>query len=319
MKLLFLFVKGMAVGGANVVPGVSGATLAVILKIYDDLIGAVNGLFSNMTKSLRFLIPVGLGMVAGILATGGAIDFFLTRFSMQTGGFIAGLMAGSLPFIYHQCVRRTATTEDTLSGTRILSKQDSATIAEKPPVSGFILAAVSAAFLILLTLFAPSGSNGGEYTGVSWDFSFAAHLFIGGLFAAATMVVPGISGAMVLMLFGLYPVAMHTISNMRHFLASPGDTELLFAILAVLLPLGVGIVVGILLGSRLIALLLAKFHSKTYFVILGLIFGTIFVIFNDSATYQSHAEITPILVLFTAIAFIGGTAVSMVLGRNKAV
>ena len=287
--------KGIAVGGANVMPGVSGATLAVIFRIYDRLIESVNGLFSNMKQSLTFLIPVGLGMVAGILAAGEAVDFFLTRFSMQTGGFIAGLMAGSLPFLYAQ----------TQHGT------------EKPNRKFFLFAIFAAVFIIATALFAPDADTSVAIDTIGINGALVLHLFIGGLFAAATMVIPGISGAMVLMLFGLFPIAMHTIANIRTYLVSPTDYDLLISILAVCVPLGIGIVAGVFLGSKLIAVLLKKFYAQTYFVILGLVFGTVFVIFNDPATYQSHEDITPLLVVFTAIAFALGVATSLFLGKRK--
>ncbi|MCL2225719.1 MAG: DUF368 domain-containing protein [Defluviitaleaceae bacterium] len=296
MQVLFLFLKGIAVGGANVMPGVSGATLAVIFRIYDRLIESINNLFSDMKESLKFLIPIGLGMVVGILAVGEAIDFLLVRFSMQTGGFIAGLMAGSLPFIYSQCILE----ED--------GKRDKRYI---------LFAVAAAAFIILITLLAPEGDRDAVFEGATFNAALAAHLFIGGLFAAAAMVVPGVSGAMVLMLLGLFPIAMHTITNIREYLMSPTNLELLTPILAVVIPLGIGIVAGILLGSKLIAILLKKFHSQTYFVILGLVFGTIFVIFNDPATYQSHESVTPLLIAFTAITFICGAATSLLLGKRK--
>ena len=178
----------------------------------------------------------------------------------------------------------------------------------------------AAVFIILITLLAPerpASDSGVILENAGFNFALTAHLFVGGIFAAAAMVIPGISGAMVLMLFGLFPIAMNTISNIREYLMSPTDFELLLSILSVCLPLGIGIVAGILLGSKLIAWLLKKFYAQTYFVILGLVFGTIFVIFNDSATYQSHAEISPTLVIFTAIAAICGAATSLFLGKKK--
>jgi putative membrane protein len=211
---------------------------------------------------------------------------------MITGGFIAGLMAGSLPFIYSQCV---------------LTRRENKYI---------FFAVGSAAFIILLTLLAPENDAGVAFEGATFNFWLMVHLFIGGVFAAAAMVIPGISGAMVLMLFGLFPIAMHTITNIRVYLMSPGDFEILGEILMVVLPLGVGIVAGILIGSKMIAWLLAKFHSQTYFVILGLVFGTVFVIFSDPATYQSHDEISPWLVVFTAIALACGAATSLLLGKK---
>ncbi|MDR0272021.1 MAG: DUF368 domain-containing protein [Clostridiales bacterium] len=295
MKILFLILKGIAVGGANVMPGVSGATIAVIFRIYDDFINSINSLFKNTKESLKFLIPVGIGIVIGILAVGGVIDILLERFSMQAGGFIAGLMAGSLPFIYSQAVLKT-------------EKKDSL-------VKYFIIAVISVAAIILLTLFAPTSSSG--ETEIALSVGLIAHLFIGGAIAGATMVIPGISGAMVLVLLGLYPIAIHTITQIREYLTSPMDFTLLGQICLIVIPLGIGIVAGALLGSKLIAILLEKFHSATYFAILGLVFGTIFVIFNNPDTYKSHETVTPILIIFTAITFIIGTLTSLRLGKQS--
>lgn len=310
MKVFFLILKGIAVGGANVLPGVSGAVLAVILRIYDKLIESVNNLFVELKKSLKFLIPVGIGMAIGVLAVGEALDFFLVRFSLQSSGFIAGLMAGSLPFIQSQA---SAKKPDKAKNTAIKTKFE--VIRYKPYFYAITVAA--AAVVILLALFVPGFETVTEAEGVYFSVVFAIHLFVGGVFAAMAMIVPGVSGAMVLMLFGLFPTVMHTITLIRQYLMSPFDFELLGSIFIIVVPLGFGIVVGILLGSKVIALLLKKFRSATYFAILGLVFGTIFAIFNAPETYQSHDEITPLLIIITAVTFICGMVVSLIFGRKK--
>jgi len=291
LQLLLLALKGVAVGAANVMPGVSGATLAVIFRVYDRLIESINNLFTDFKGSLQFLIPFGLGMVVGIIALGSAIDFFIARFSLQSGAFIAGLMAGSIPFIYGQAVSK---------------------LEQKKP-RYYIIAVVAALIIMSLAFFAPTPE---PYMDTHFNLGFALFLFVGGMLGAAAMVIPGVSGAMVLILLGVYSMAMHTISLIREYLLTPFDFSLLMPILMFVLPIGLGVVVGILLASRLIAMLLDKYHSVTYFAIIGLIFGTIFVIFNDSATYQSYAVITPTIILLAAAAFIFGSVVSLVLGKR---
>jgi putative membrane protein len=293
MKILFLILKGTVIGGANVMPGVSGATLAVILRIYDSLIEAVNNLFTDMKESLKLLIPVVIGMVIGILAVGVLADFLLQHFSLQTGGFIAGLMAGSLPFIHSQATLK----------------------ADKNNMyKYYLIAAIAAIAIVLLTLLAPD-SAAAEAQGAVFSAGLAVHLFIGGAFAAAALVIPGISGAMVLILFGLYPLALHTIKDISEYLMSPMDFQLLPQILTVVLPLGFGIVAGILLGSKLIATLLKKFHGATYFAIFGLILGTVFAVFYNPDISQRQ-PLTPMLILFTLLAFACGAAASLRLARK---
>ncbi|MCL2287158.1 MAG: DUF368 domain-containing protein, partial [Firmicutes bacterium] len=114
----------------------------------------------------------------------------------------------------------------------------------------------------------------------------------------------------------IFHVAIHTLNLIREYLMTPFDFSLLPPILMVVVPIGLGLVVGVLLTSRIIAFLLEKYHGITYFAIIGLIFGTIFALFSDDATYQSHDAITPALVVFAAIAFVAGMVISLKIGKK---
>ena len=291
MQYIFLAIKGLAIGVANIVPGVSGATLAVIFRVYDRLIEAINQLFTQPKKSLKFLIPLGLGMVVGILALGSILDYFILRFSLQASALIAGLMAGSIPFIHNMA-----------------ASQDG----KKPHF--YVIAVIAAIIIIVLSLFVPTPEL---YVAEEINFGLIAILFIAGILGAAAMIIPGVSGAMVFILLGVFPLVMHTISLIREYLMTPFDFGLLSPILAVVVPIGLGVVIGILLMSRLIAILLKKHHSITYFAILGMIFGTIFAIFGDDAAYRSHDAITPGLIIAAVLVFAVGMIVSLKLGKKQ--
>jgi len=281
---------GIALGAANIVPGISGATLAVIFRVYDRLIGSINSLFTDMKQSLKFLVPVGIGMVIGILVMGLVFDGLFDRFSFQTSAFIAGLVAGGIPFIHNQAIARDG----------------------KKPVF-YAVAVAAAAVIILLALIAPTPTL--EATG-EFNWGLAVLLFVGGLVAAAALIIPGVSGAMVLMLFGLLPTVMHTIALITEYLRSPFDFGLLPPILQIAVPLGLGIVLGILLASKLIAVLLERYFSMTYFAILGMVFGTIFVVFRHPDTYQSVEVMTVGLVAFGVAAFIAGVVLALLFGKS---
>ena len=287
MKHIFLVFKGLAVGGANVVPGISGATLAIIFGIYDSLIEAINNLTKSPKKSLGFLIPFGIGMVLGILALGSVIRFFFDRFSFQTVTFIAGLVAGYIPAIHRKACEE---------GHR-----------------HYLAAVVGAAAVIGLALVAPEQSADG---GAAFTMGFAVLLFFGGLIAAATMVIPGISGSFVMVLLGLYPMMLDTIALIGDFLRTPTDVSLLAPILRVVVPIGLGMIPGILLVSKLIAFLLEKHTSRTYFVILGLMMGTIFALFNDPMTYQSHDGLSLFIVVTGVGTFLVGVVAQKFLGKQ---
>ncbi|MCL1843082.1 MAG: DUF368 domain-containing protein [Defluviitaleaceae bacterium] len=299
MRVLLLFLKSMAVGGANVMPGVSGATLAVIFRMYDKLIESINELFLNMKKSLKFLVPVGVGMVAGILVVGSVMNVLIDRFSLQTAGFITGLIAGSVPFIYSLAIKP-------------------ATSASPSKHMKFYAVAVAAAiFIVWLARLEFDSAPVAYGEDMVFNLSLAARLFFGGLFAAAAMVIPGVSGAMIFVIFGLYNILMDTISEISAYLMSPLDFEILRQIVIVAAPLGIGIIAGVLLGSKLIAYLLEKFTTATYFAILGLVFGSVYAVFYAEETHQSYENLTFGLVAFTVIAFACGMILSLRLGGKE--
>jgi putative membrane protein len=291
-----LAAKGFAVGVANVVPGISGATLAVIFRVYDRLIAAINGLTTDFKKSLRFLIPFGLGMALGIVVSGSVISILIRMFSFQSAGFIAGLMGGSIPFLY---------------GTATAKLRENH---RKSVLVTYYTAAGAAALVVaLLAVFVPTPEL---YVEGSLGFGAMALLFAGGLLAAAAMVIPGVSGAMVLILLGIYPLAMDTINRIREYAATPFSFGLLPPILQIVIPIGLGVIPGILLASKGIALLLERYFSLTYFIIIGLVLGTVFALFADPHTYQS-GEVTALSVVTAAVAFIIGVSLALLLGKKK--
>jgi len=293
LHYITLLAAGFALGAANIIPGVSGATLAVIMRLYDRLIDSINGLIKEPRKSLLFLLPVGFGMVIGIITVGSLIDGLFVRFSFQTIAFITGLMAGSIPFIYEQ-----ATSKD-----------------GKKPVF-YTATVLAAALIIALALTTPAADVSAAS---DFDVGQAVLLFVGGVLAAAAMVIPGASGTMVLLLMGLYPTTMRTLSQVRMYIASPFDFGQLPPIIVVAAPLGLGMAFGVLLASKLIAVLLKKHFCLTYSIIIGLMLGTIFTVFKSPQTYQSVQNgMTATLFLFGAAAFMAGTAMSLLFGKRPA-
>ena len=291
MQFFILILTGLALGAANIVPGVSGAALAVIFRVYDKLIESINSLFTDTKNALMFLIPIGIGMAAGILVVGTVLDGFFDRFSFQTSAFIAGLVAGGIPFLYSQAVSRGG-------------RQS----------SHFITAVIACGVIIALVLLRPDGS--GTVVG-EFDLRMAILLFFGGVATAAAMVVPGVSGAMVLMLFGLLHTIMDTISLITAYLTSPLDFAQLMPILQIALPLGLGIIVGIFVASKLIAYLLKRFFTITYFAIIGMVIGTIFAVFYNEDTYASIDYMTIGIIIFGVIAFASGMIIALIFGKRE--
>ena len=172
--------KGMIIGLANIIPGVSGGTMAVSMGIYDRLIHCISHLFSEFRKNIAFLAPLAVGMVLAIIASSFGIDFLFERFPVQTNLLFIGLILGSLPAVYKKV------------------KLQSVGI-------GHIVAAVIF-FGIVVGMALLKGASGREISIPSTKRSRFRRplpvqlllLFVVGVIASATMVIPGVSGSMML-------------------------------------------------------------------------------------------------------------------------
>lgn len=236
-------IKGIVVGLANVVPGVSGGTMMVSMGIYDRLISAVSHFFSKMKEHFLFLLAILIGMAIAILGGSVLISWLFDRFPFPTTMAFIGLILGGLPLIFKKVRRETRR------------------------VGYFISFALFFAMVVGLSFL--SGASG--YTAdLTPSVSSMLLLFLVGIVAAGTMVVPGVSGSMVLLIMGYYNPIMKTI---RDFLAAikAHDTETLVTSLKILIPLGIGVLVGIVLFAKLIEWLFKRFPVYVYWAIIGLI------------------------------------------------
>jgi len=303
-KVINLFIKGIFVGIANIIPGVSGGTIAVVLGIFDEMISAVNNIFKNFKKYAGFLIPLFLGAGAGIVLFSKLLKFCLENYSFPTSTFFVGLVIGSIPLIYKK--------------------------ANEKKVDYKCYIATVIAFLIVVAFSFLSGEDSQEVLKVDIDIFMIVKIFVAGILASAAMVVPGISGSFVLVLLGMYNIILTAISDFSSLIAHSGTsisqkgfmtaagnilTSSEFIILAVTF---VGIVIGVVLISKIIQFLFNKAYSITYFSILGLIFGSIYSIFSDSLTYKSYGDGSlPLIAIGVGIlTLVIGTVISLILGRE---
>ena len=281
MKAILLILKGFIMGIANIIPGVSGGTLAIILGIYEKLINILSCLWKNIKENLKFLIPLFLGMGIAIIAGSYVIDWGLTNFPIATTMFFIGLVIGGIPFIY-------------------------AKVHKKYNVINVIIFLVIAAAVILISLW----SMDRVISLNKIDFLLVIRLFFVGVAAAATMIIPGISGSLVLMNLGYYEgiiSAIKGLTNLNQF----GHN------FCILLPFGIGVIVGLVLVARLIKWLLKKFPIQSYFGILAFVLASIVsIILKIDATDFVVSEF-----ILGFVLLIGGAFVTFSLAqydKNKA-
>lgn len=179
--------QGIVIGIANIIPGVSGGTMMVAMGIYDKLIESITHLFSNFKKSFQFLLPIFIGIGIAIIALSKLFEFLLSNYPIPTNLGFCGLILGSLPFITQKVAHK-----------------------------GFGIDKLIP-FLVFFALVVGM-SIAGEASGREVVLSLAPLqillLFLVGVIAAATMVVPGVSGSMILMSLGYYEPILKTINAM---------------------------------------------------------------------------------------------------------
>lgn len=255
------FLYGILIGAANIIPGVSGGTMAVILGIYDRLIGAVSTLRQNFLKNLKFLIPVALGAGAGILLFSHLIGFLLEHVPMATNFFFLGLILGSIPMIFKHAAR---------SG-------------KLRPV--YVIPFIITFAVMLLVSFLPASQDGALITAL--DAGNFILLLICSAVAAASMILPGLSGSMVMMILGVYTSVLNAISSLN---------------VPLLIPVAIGMLIGVFGGAKIIHFFMEHSITGTYCAILGLMFGSVVpVVKNAGFVFDVSGAIALVALLFGCI------------------
>lgn len=244
--MLKQILQGMVVGLANIIPGVSGGTMMVAMGLYDRLIHAITHLKKEFKESMKLLIPIFAGAGIAIVALSRLFEFLLEQYPIPTNFAFCGLIAGSLPFIFKKVKGHTVT------------------IGKMIP---FLI------FFGVVILMALLGETDGNVADVSFNLINMMKLFGVGIIAAATMVVPGVSGSMMLMLLGYYDTILKVINNFVDALVTFDVNGLLTGV-GILVPFGIGVVIGIFLIAKLIEFIFSKAEIHAYYAIIGLIIAS---------------------------------------------
>lgn len=258
MKWLLDIIKGMLIGISNIIPGFSGGTMAVMLKIYDRVIYDISDITKHPIKSIKDLIFLGIGLVLGMVFAMFTIAYLLEKFPFQTIMFFAGLIIGSIPNVYKSAVN------------------------ENPSKLNYLFIIPAIAIMVIIPMVSSAEKT--------LEISFVPLLlvFIVGIISAATMVIPGISGSLTLMALGYYSLILTSGTTlMKKFVSGEGFLDEFILMLV----FTIGCALGILLISKIMGILLKKAPHKTYFFILGLILASPFAIIW-SATHNSEYNIS---------------------------
>lgn len=232
--------KGMGVGMANIIPGVSGGTIAVITGIYDELVDAFGNFFSSeggWRRNLFFLTPVILGILLGNIALARLIGILLEEVPGPTNFAFIGLILGSTPYLVKRMGARTVRLRHGL------------------------LFVVGVVVVLWMGLTSPPAAS---QPIIELTITSAAYVFGAAFLASIAMIIPGVSGSFLLLLIGMYSTLQNAFSTLN---------------LAIIGLFAAGTLVGVVIVSKGISALLRNFHGSTYAVVMGLVIGSSITLF----------------------------------------
>ena len=248
------FLSGIGIGIGSGIPGVSGGTVAVIFNVYEKFIWSISNLFKHFKEAFKILLPIVLGIVIGVIPTIILMDKALANFLFGIVCVFAGFIVGSIP-------KLTKEVKDV-------------------SVKAKHIIALVAAFLIAAGLGIASvvsqNDVGQFFTNTPIWFYFV--LIPVGVVASFALVVPGISGSMMLVLLGFYtPLIESTVATAKNCLA--GDWSNFGNQITILGCFAIGVIVGFFFISKLMSFLLSKYRDITFFAIIGFVVGSVIALF----------------------------------------
>ena len=237
---------------ADSVPGVSGGTIAFILGFYDDFVNSLNNLISGnkveRIKAFRFLCKIGVGWVTGFILSVLFITSVFEKNIYEISSLFLGFIIASIPLII---------------------KSERKTLSENNKNIIFLI--IGIIIVCGMTYFNPMTGKGQSFSIRLENLSigFCIYIFVSGMIAISAMVLPGISGSTILLIFGLYTPILNGIK---------GIIKLNFEYLPGIVIFGVGILSGVLITVRSVRSLLRKFRAQTIYCIIGLMIGSTYAV-----------------------------------------
>ena len=284
------FIRGFCMALADSVPGVSGGTIAFILGFYDDFVDSLNNIVSGdkigRKSALRFLSKIGIGWIVGFILSVLFITSIFEKNIYEINSLFLGLIIASIPLIVK-------------SEKKILIKSK----------KNIIFLLIGVVIVWGMSTFNPASSTSQSFSLKVENLNIALiiYIFVSGLIAISAMVLPGISGSTILLIFRLYAPILNAVKQIL---------TLKFEYLSAIMIFCGGILVGILLTVRIVRHLLRKYRSQTIYCIIGLMIGSIYSVIMGPTSLEIPKP--PMNVYnFSVIFFVIGCTLVPVLERLK--
>ena len=234
-----IFLKGILIGIAKIIPGLSGSVLMISFNLYDKAIDAITNFFSDVKRNFTFLLNISLGILIGIVMFSNILNYFIKNYYVYTTSLFIGLILGGIPLILGSASRSR---------------------------KGNLLVVLSFIGMIFIS-FANINTN---YV-IKNNLIDKIVFFFGGILEAIGTIVPGISSTALLMLAGIYNLFLDTLSNLFNF----NNINLTITFM---LPFSIGLLLGIILLSLLIDYLFKTNKEMTFSFILGVTLSSVFLL-----------------------------------------
>lgn len=251
------WVQGFSMALADSVPGVSGGTVAFVLGFYDKLINSLNTLISrkgDKKEAITFLIKLGIGWAIGMAIASLILSSLFETHIYQVSSLFIGFIIFAIPLII---------------------KEEKENI--KGKYKNLIFTIIGIVVVSGITYFNPQTGSGANIDITNLNLGLALYVFIAGMIAISAMILPGISGSTLLLIFGLYMPIITGIKETLHFNLS---------YIPVLFVFGLGVLAGIALIIKIVKKALEKYRSQTIYLIIGLMIGSIYAIIMGATTLK---------------------------------
>lgn len=258
---IFDAIKGFFVGMALLIPGVSGGTIALLTKIYDKMVDATSKLARHFWSSFKVLLPIGIGVLIALVSLWIPLKYATQYILFAMICLFAGSMVGGMPDI-----------TDKVKGKPF-----------KKRYIAYLIIAIGCGALFGILSYHCNLDASTLFNPINWK-TYLIMIPIG-FIASAGIVVPGISGSMMLLVLGFYSQILGLIDIIKT------DPSKIGSCLGVLGCMAVGVILGMICFSKLMKTLLNKFNTATYIWIIGMVTGSIFSLFYNHdimAYYINH-------------------------------
>lgn len=271
-------IGGIAVGLANIIPGVSGGTMMVILGLFKNVMSSIEGLFkknnNHRKQDFLFLFQIGIGAIIGLIVFAKVLEICFLKFPTQTMFAFVGMVVFSIPSIVKKEMKN-----------------------DKFKALPFI---IGMAIIFILMMIAPEKKELVLTSFPAISLIYLLQMMVIGAVAGGAMFVPGVSGSMLLMIFGQYYLFKSLLANVTTFKLN---------ILIPLVFIAIGVVLGIVISSKICNYFLKNSHENMMNFILGLVVASSIVLIP----FKGLSDFS--IILTSAIALIGGGL--LVIGMEK--